>query len=114
MSQNLLKNFSKLEIISQLKNLKTRKLLLAEFSEDDSFCKAIREIVRNTINKNIKLQDKDKKKLKKYKKVILALARKRKSKKSTKALMQQSGTGIFLPIVIPLVASIIGDLLSRK
>lgn len=96
-----------------MKTLKARKLLLSEFSDDPKFCKAVREIVRNTIKKNIRLSDRDKIKLKRYKKVILALA-KRKSHEKTKALMQQSGTGIFLPIVIPLVASVLGELLTRK
>jgi ribosomal protein L19 len=113
MSDNLQKQMPKLEIISQLKSLKARKLVLAEFSNDDQFCKAIREIVRNTINKNVKLSEQEKKRLRKYKKVIVALGNKRKDKKKTKALLQQTGTGIFLPIVVPLVATVIKELLSK-
>lgn len=111
MSENLIKQFPKLEIISQIPNLRRRKTLLKEFSEDPNFNKAIKEIVRNTLQKNIKIAESDKVKLRKYKSVILGLAKKQKTKGKVKNLVQQTGTGIFLPIVIPLVAAALEHLL---
>ena len=113
MSANLRKQFPKFEVLAQLKSLKAKKVLLKELSEDPDFCKAVREIAKNTVNKNISLTLDQKKRLRRYKKVIFALGKKRKSQKATKVLVQQTGTGVFLPIVVPLVASIIADLISR-
>lgn len=112
MSDNLRKQFPRLEIISQVKRLRVRKLLLEEFSHDPNFCKAIREIVRNALKKNIRFTDKDRKRLAKYRKVIIGLSKKHKSEKRMRSYVKQTGTGVFLPLVIPLVASIISELTS--
>lgn len=112
MSENLRKQFPKLEVLSQLKSIKRRISLLKEFSEDPNFCKAVREIVKNTLNKNIKVSHSDKVKLRRYKAVILGIGKKQKTKGKLKGLVQQSGTGVFLPIVVPLVAAALGELLK--
>ena len=65
------------------------------------------------VKQNIKVGEKEKKKLAKYKKVILGLGKKQKTAKRVKSLVQQTGTGIFLPIVLPLVAAAIGNLLKE-
>lgn len=102
----------RLQFICEMKSLKERLNLLKILSQDDHFCKAIREIVRNTVKKNIRITDRDRKKLVKYRKVILALAEKQKGDKKKKPrlrrrLIHQTGTGVFLPIVIPLVFEIL-------
>lgn len=112
MSENLKRQLPRLEIISQVKRLRVRKLLLEEFSADPMFCKAIREIVRNALKRNIKFSAKDKRRLAKYKKVITGLSKKYKNEKRTQSLVKQTGTGIFLPLVVPLVAAIISQLTS--
>ena len=114
MSENLKSQLHKLEIVSQVKSLQARKVLLKEFSNDKRFCKAVREIVRNAIKKNIPLTKKDKDKLTKYRTLILQLAKKQKSKENSRKLVYQTGTGVLLPIVVPLVASIISKLVSRE
>lgn len=114
MSRNLKSQFPRLEMISKMKSPKARQLMLKEFSQDRCFCKAVREIVKNTLKRNITIPEKSKAKLVKHKKLILALAEKRKSKSKTRQLVQQSGTGFFLPLVIPLVASVIGELFNKK
>lgn len=113
MSDNLKKQFHKLELVTAMKTPAARKILLTEFSKDNCFCKAVREIVKNTLKRNIKLPEKDKRKLSRHKKLILSLAKKRKNRKRTQKLIQQTGTGIFLPIVLPLVASVISDLFRK-
>ena len=113
MSENLKKQFPKLQIIASIQSLKGRKLLLKEFSSDPDFCKAVREIVRNTLQKNVKIHEADKKRLLKYREVLISLGKKQKSTKKEQQLVQQTGTGIFLPIVIPLVAQLIGHLLKQ-
>lgn len=114
MSEKLKSQFPTLELISKIKSLKTRKLVLKEFSKNDDFCSAIREIVTNATKKNIPFTMSEKRKLKKYKSCILGLTKKRKDKKKTRDLICQTGTGVFLPIVVPLVASLLSNLLSNK
>ena len=112
MSANLIEQFYKLELITNTKSLKARKLLLSEFSRDVKFCKAVREVVKNTKNQKLKLSDKQKQKINKYKKLLHSILEKTSPKKRQK-LMCQSGTGIFLPIVVPLVATLLSHLLSK-
>lgn len=114
MSESLKSQFYKLELLSQLKSATSRKILLKEFCNDSRFCKAVREIARNTVKRNIKLSSFDKKRLRRYKNLILSLSKKRKSQTKTKALVQQVGRGLFLPILVPLVASLIGELIAKK
>lgn len=113
MSDNLKSQFFKLELISQLSSLKARKLLLSEFSKDIKFCKAVREIVKNTVRRNVRVGERDKRKLVKYKSLLLSLAKRQKNHDKMRRMIQQTGTGVFLPIVIPLVASLISSLVSK-
>lgn len=113
MSENLRKHFPKLEVISQVKSLKSRKKIIQDFSNDPTFCDAVREIVRNTFNKNIKVTDADRKKLLKYRGMLMSLNRRQKCRKRVKKLIQQTGTGIFLPIVIPLVSTLLAELFRK-
>lgn len=113
MSENLKRHFPRLLVIASLKSLRIRKMVLKEFCKDDSFVKAIREIVRNALKKNIPFTTAQKRKLVRYKDTIIALSKKRKNNKRTQQLVCQTGTGVFLPIVIPLVASLLQGLLAR-
>lgn len=114
MSKSLQSQFYKLELLSQLKSATSRRILLKEFSSDDRFCKAVREIAKNAVKKNIHLSSFAKRRLRRYKSLILSLSKKRKSKRKTKALVEQVGKGLFLPILVPLVASLIGELITKK
>ena len=61
---------------------------------------------------NIPLQQREKVKLRKYSKVLKKFAeKKKKSKKSRQKLIQQSGG--FLPILIPVVTSILSELIRN-
>ena len=112
MSSNLKDQFYKLELISNLKSLKSRRILLSEFGKDPRFCKAVREIVKNTKNNKIKLTALQKKKINRYKVLLNSILNKSTFRKRKQKLMNQTGTGVFLPIVVPLVASILQSLIK--
>lgn len=112
-SENLRKHFPMLKLISQM-NLRARKTILKHQSSDPSFYKAIRELAKNTVNRNIPLSEKNKRKLKKDKRHILLLVKKGHKKHKRRKLVLQSGRGFFLPVVVPIVASLIGELISRN
>lgn len=115
MSENLRSQFGKLELISQIKSLQARKIVLKEFSNDKRFCKAVRELVRNAINKNVAFTRQERARLIKYKKLFIDLARrKQKNKEKSRRLVYQTGTGVFLPIVVPLVAQLIASLIAKS
>lgn len=105
MSCNLKNCLKKLEVVSNVKSVKLRKKLLKEISCDENVFKALQEIVINTINQNVPLDNKTKKKLRKYKKEFQAFTKVVKSKQKKKKLIQQSGG--FLPAIIPAVLSIL-------
>ena len=67
-----------LDLIAKIKNKKTRKAVLKDFSEKSEIFEALREIAVNTINRNVPLNDSQKKKLRRHKKVIIALSQKKK------------------------------------
>jgi adenine-specific DNA methylase len=113
MSSNLIKQWPKLQLVCGIKNVKSRKIILSEFSRDKDFCSAVRELVKNTVNKNIKLSVNDKTKLRKQRKILLGILAKRTAHKRKRRLINQTGSG-FLPIVIPLVAQLIGELINKK
>ena len=112
MSKLLESQLPKIKTLADIENLKIRRLMLKEFSKDPDFCEAVREIATNFINKNVILGDQDKKKLRKYKQCIICLSQKHKSCAQRMKAIQQTGTGIFLPVVLPLVLSAIADLIK--
>lgn len=111
MSENLRKHMSKLQTISQVKSASLRKALMKEFSSDESFCRAMREVVKNTIKKNVPLTESQKKVLRKCKRPLLGIMKYQ--KKNRRKFVEQTGSGVFLPIVIPLVAELIGSLINN-
>lgn len=113
MSELLKRQLTRIKVLGDIKNLKIRRLVLKEFSKDPDFCEAVREIATNVVNKNVSLGEKEKKTLKKYKKCIICLSRKHKSCKQRYKVIQQTGTGIFLPVVLPIVLSAIADLIAK-
>ena len=113
MSANLIKQWHKLELVCSFKNLKLRKAVLKEFSKDKLFCHAVREIIKNTIQKRLNLSPRDKATLRKKKALLLNIVKKRVPHKRKRQYVVQTGNGI-LPIVIPLVAQLIGELIRKN
>lgn len=112
MSCNLKKCINKLLVISKVKNLSLRKKLLKDISCDEKVFAALQEIALNTVHSNVPLETPVKKKLRKYKKDILKLTKKVKSKRKQKSLVVQSGG--FLPFLIPAVLSVLTSVLSNN
>ncbi|RWR98833.1 hypothetical protein B4U79_14110, partial [Dinothrombium tinctorium] len=86
MSENLRKTINALELIAQVKNPKIRKAIMKDLSSNKMLYKALREG--------------DKKKLKKFRKILFHLSGSKVPTNKRKKLVDQSGG--FLPILIPL------------
>lgn len=114
MSSNLRQHLPKLQVVASIKSTKVRKVVLEEFSKDKAFCSAIREIFKNLKNRNIKLNDHQRRKLRQHKTVIVGVLEKRKGDKRRKKLIVQTGNGFLLPILIPLVAEVVGQLIQSR
>lgn len=81
-----------------------RKRLLTKLAQDPEFVKCMREITENVLKENVELSVKDKRRLNRHAKVISSL---RKSKGVTQS-------GGFLNIVVPLLASVVGELIASR
>jgi hypothetical protein len=112
MSHYLRTNLPFLKLVASIKKSATRREILEALSNDETFQKALREIAKNTVRGAIKLSPSDIKKLKTHKGTIKSLSKKRLSANRKKKLISQSGG--FLPILIPIVASLIGELIRSK
>ena len=108
MSENLRKCFPKLEVLAQIKSKKSRRQTLSAMS-DDSLYHAIKEIISNLLQKNIKLTRNQRRSLSRCKKTIVTIA-KHKGKANRKHIVVQSGG--FLHILIPAVAAVLGSVLN--
>jgi hypothetical protein len=88
---------------------KDSKKLIKGASKDN--IDALSEVALNTLLGNVPLQEKQKKKLKRYHKKIRFLARKRTSaRKKKKFLVQQGG---FLPLLLTPILSTLGGLAAQ-
>ena len=80
---------------------------------NENLIKCINECVYNTLyNKNIKLNKTKTKMLKKHRFSLRKLVDKRTSLKKQKKILLQSG-GSFLPILLPTVLSVLGELITK-
>lgn len=99
------------QLICRIKSRQKRDQVLKEFCQDPVFCSVVRQIAKNTLFKESILPIKKShiKRLKKHSHIIKGLARK---KKGYRKLAVQSGG--FLPIVIPLITSIIAEIIKSR
>ncbi|MDI9312886.1 MAG: hypothetical protein QM535_21935 [Limnohabitans sp.] len=111
MSSTLKNYIQQLQFISKIKNKKIREGILQEFSNDQRFFNALKEIVENTLRKNIPLKPKEKRSLRKYKKILLQFTKPKISKRKKKQLVVQSGG--YLNILIPVITSFLTSLLNK-
>lgn len=108
MSKNLLAMVAHLEVIASIKSSRIRNKVLQEFADNLKIYDALREIALNTIKGRVPLNDNQKKKLRKYKKVFLGLAKKTNSKKAKRQLVVQSGG--FMSLLIPIITGLVSAL----
>src|SRR5712671_111079 len=101
MSENVQHCFKLLSIISQIKDLRTKKHLLKK-SYCEPMYQALREVAFNIRAKNINLGAREKRKLKKYSPVFMKMLDKNNSHRKKKLLYQQAGgaLGLLIPLVV--------------
>lgn len=114
MSANLRKQLPKLMMAASLKKPHTRCEILKEITKDKNLCSACREIVKNVKTGNIKLSEIHKRKLRKDREIMLNLLKRRQSHAKQRKLIVQGGKGLMLPLLIPLVAEIIGSFIKKS
>jgi len=105
---SLSKRFETLKFIASIKNHKLRAKILSDIG-DDNLYKALHEIAINLQKGNIKLSPVQRRKLRKYNRLLKRLTFKNNNRNSRKKLIKQS-EGL-LPILIPTIASLIGSLI---
>jgi hypothetical protein len=112
-SESLKLTLPLLKILSRLSK-RTRLLILKEIGGDQHLFNALHEIAHNTLNRRVKLEKSQIKKLRPYKRILEELCdqNSRKCKKKRKKLVQQ-GSG-FLPILIPAIVSVLSSILSKN
>ena len=100
-----------LKILVQLKNKTARQELLKILAKDRDFRRLIRSLCSNVYNKRVEVSPSARRKLVRYKGIIVKLCDKKLPKRKKQQLTVQSGG--FLPVLIPLFATIIGSLLAK-
>lgn len=111
MSSKLKQAWPCLRLVSSVKTPKLRKTILSHLAKDNDFCSACREISKNIVKRKIVIKGVKARRLKRFKKLITALSKKKNSKGVKLKLVRQSGG--WLAAVIPLVATVIGELLRK-
>jgi hypothetical protein len=115
MSQCFKKCYDFLNLVSKIKSPRLRKEILYNLRNDPVLYVALHEIAHNKQKGNIPLNADQLKKLRRYEKALVKLSQKELSKKGSKLkrqLIVQSGG--WLPILLPALASIIGQVLSNR
>ena len=115
MSSLFAAQWPKLSVLGTLKKKSQQSLrtaLLREFSKDADFCRALRVIAKNLLRRKVPLTSRDCCRLKKHKSTIHALYRKGQSTRTKRKLAVQSGG--FLAVALPLVTTIIGELIRSS
>lgn len=104
-SKNLKKSLPIVGAFGSLKETKKRLSLLKHFDES-KLSRAIREMSYNVLHGNIKLTDEQKKKLRRYRKILRELADPKTKKSKFRKLVTQKGSGIpLIPLLVPIVSA---------
>ena len=110
MSVNVGDYINLLKIASTIRSKKLRTAFLQDqYKADPLLYKAIKEVVLNVVNKNVKLTEGEKKKLARYKHDILKLVNDKSLSRRKKHIAQSGG---YLHIIIPAVASLLASLIN--
>ena len=112
MSRNLRKNWSLLETIARNKNWHSRNAHIVNAVKNDTFHNCMHEICKNVVKRKVPLSLKDVSRLLKHKKSIRLIANKKTTKATRKKHIIQAGAGI-LPILIPIISTLLGSILQK-
>lgn len=107
MSNNLKKNFKLLKGLSQIKDDSARSEAMKHFCSKECFRKALHEIAINVTHKDFPMSPTQKRRLRKYKRIIAPVTRKTAARKH----YVQIGKG--LPFLIPLISSLLAPLVTK-
>lgn len=113
MSTNLRKYLTRFEVLAEIKSPSVRQKVIQYYASDKSFCSALREIMKNVRNGNISLNKEQKRKLRKHEKTIAGFLKVKLSAKQRRRLVVQSGSGILLPLLIPLVIKAVSAIIEK-
>jgi hypothetical protein len=111
MSANLKKNLPRLQAVCDVKSPELRHALIKDYCRDDCFCRAVTEVARNTVKRNLPLDAKAINRLRRHKKAILDFVPKLGQAKRRELAAQSGG---FLPVVVPILASLIGEIFRQN
>lgn len=107
-SQNLTRNIAIFELINSIKSKSDREKILKVLSKSDSFNQALREVSFNIVNQSQQLDKFQKKKLRKFGRIIKRLSAAETPKKRKTII--QKGRGLpaaLIPIAITLLNGLI-------
>lgn len=110
MSRRLRDNADFLRVLAK-SNPKLRRAILKCCNAE--LIKAICEVTLNVLRGVVPISEQQKKKLKRYKRVLRALIDKKASITKKRKFLNQTG-GSFLPFLIPPVLSVLASLISKK
>lgn len=113
MSANLKKNFIVLKALTVL-DKRQRIALLA--TSPNKLILALCELIDNVIHNKVKLNEKDRKRLQRYRSILREIADRKVSIKKKRQHLVQTG-GAILPLLIPAVAaiaSLVTDLVRKR
>lgn len=105
MSRELIVDFYPLlKALTRIKEGPAKKTLLRQLTRDPDFKRCLQELATNVVNGAVELSAKDKRRLNKQATVIRRLKKRR----------SVSQSGGFLNIVVPLLATIVGELIANR
>lgn len=111
MSKNLQNCLKELYLIANIKKLRVRQEVLKDISDNECIYNALKEIAVNTVNRKIKLNPKQRRKLQKSAFIINEFSKSQKSRKKKRKLVVQTGGA--LPILIPAVIALLTNLIQN-
>lgn len=110
MSHNLKKCLPLIESYTRIRNKALKAKFLKQF--EDCIIKATQEMSVNTLQGNVTMTSNQKKRLRRYKKALIALSKHSVPRFQKKRIILQSGSGIFAAL-LPLIVSAIAGAVSK-
>ena len=113
MSKNLRKCMKTMQHLDGLSKGPLRKIFLEEMAKKDCFFEAIYEIIDNIRHKNLNIPPSKRSELRKCIKTMEEIHKHPKRRHRREKLVKQIGSGFFLPIVLPILTTVISELIQN-
>ena len=108
-STNLKSFITLFDFLTTIKEKRVQHKILKKLSENDKFNQALREIAYNLVKGKIKLNDKQKRTLRPFGRIICALSGAKNCNKRKECV--QKGRGVF-PLLVPIALTVLNELLN--